>query len=197
MINKITEKITMRIILKFHLNNSDQDIYSYGMFMFLSFAIFGVIAFVFGIIFDCVIESFFFYIFFQLLRKYCGGYHADTSGRCEFMTTIIIIICIASIKAVEYLKSENILFLISLLFFAIVYILSPIDTKENPLSKEEKKEFQKISRIIIWVILSIISVTFIAKFDLLFVPCCVSIILEGALLIAGKIKNTKRKINIE
>lgn len=197
MVSKITESITKRVLLKFNLSNSDEDIYSYGLFMFLSFVIFGVITIVFGIIFNCVIESILFYLFFQLLRKYCGGYHAETSGKCEIMTTIIILICIASIKAVEYLKIENILFLISILFFTITYILSPVDTKENPLSKEEKDEFQKISRIIALVMLSIISITFIAKFNLLFIPCCVSIVLEGVLLIAGKIKNSKRKIDIE
>lgn len=197
MVSKITESITKKVLLKFNLNNSDEDIYYYGLFMLLSFAIFGVITIAFGIIFNCVVESILFYIFFQLLRKYCGGYHADTSGKCEIMTSIIILICIASIKAVEYFKIGNILFLISILFFTIIYILSPVDTKENPLSKEENTEFRKISRIIVLVMLSIISIAFITKFNLLFIPCCVSIVLEGVLLIAGKIKNSKRKINIE
>lgn len=195
MISKITEIITKRMFLIFNFNNSDKDIYSYGLFMFLSFVIFGVFSLISGIFFNCVVESFLFYTFFQLLRKYCGGYHADTCVKCEVMTTIIILICIAFIKTVEYFKIENILFLFSIVFFIIVYILSPVDTKENPLSKEEKEKYKRLARIISLIILLIIIITFITKFNLFLVSCCVSIILEGVLLIAGKIKNSKRKID--
>ena len=197
MINKITKSIIKKILLKFNLNNMDEDIYAYGLFMFLSFVIFGVIAVVFGVIFNCITESLIFYICFQMLRKYCGGYHAETPSKCEIMTSLIISICIALISTVEYLRLENILFFTSIIFFIITYTLSPVDTKENPLSTEEKEEFQKNSRIIILVMLSIVSIAYISKFYLLFVPCCVSVVLEGVLLLAGKISNSKRKIDIE
>lgn len=196
MISKITERISKKMLLKFKLNNMDADIYSYGLFMFLSFVIFGVITLAFGIIFGCIIESLIFYTLFQLLRKYCGGYHAETCGKCEIMTSLIFLICIASIEAVEYLNFENILFLISALFFIIIYCLSPIDTMENPLSVEEKTKFRKISRIIVLIMISFVSFAYIAKFNLLFIPSCVSVVLEGVLLIAGKFKNFKRKLDI-
>lgn len=196
MISKITERISKKMLLKFKLNNMDADIYSYGLFMFLSFVIFGVITLAFGIIFGCIIESLIFYTLFQLLRKYCGGYHAETCGKCEIMTSLIFLICIASIEAVEYLNFENILFLISALFFIIIYCLSPIDTMENPLSAEEKTKFRKISRIIVLIMISFVSFAYIAKFNLLFIPSCVSVVLEGVLLIAGKFKNSKRKLDI-
>lgn len=196
MISKITERISKKMLLKFKLNNIDADIYSYGLFMFLSFVIFGVITLAFGIIFGCIIESLIFYTFFQLLRKYCGGYHAETCGKCEIMTSLIILICIALIETVEYLNFENILFLTSALFFIIIYCLSPIDTMENPLSVEEKTKFRKISRIIVLIMISFVSFAYIAKFNLLFIPSCVSVVLEGVLLIAGKFKNSKRKLDI-
>lgn len=196
MISKITEHVLRKILSKYKLNDIDEDIYSYGLFMFLSFVLFGIITLAFGIIFGCIIESIIFYMLFQLLRKYCGGYHAGTCGKCEIMTSLIILICIALIKAVVYLNFENFLFFVSAIFAIIIYCLSPVDTMENPLSVEEKTMYRKISRITVLIMISIVSFAYGAKFNLLSIPSCISIVLEGVLLIAGKIKNSKRKIDI-
>lgn len=67
---------------------------------------------------------------------------------------------------------------------------------ENPLSVEEKTMYRKISRITILIMISFISFAYVAKFNLLVIPGCISIVLEGVLLIAGKIKNSKRKIDV-
>lgn len=191
MIVEISESITDKIITKYNLNVSDEDIYSYGVFMFLSFLIFLLLTFIIGIILNCKIESLVFYFSFQLLRKYCGGYHADTSLKCEIITTIVCLLSVLSIKAVNLSQNGNPVLIIAIIFSAVIFILSPIDTYENPLSYKEKKSFGKIGRIILLVMLSIISVTFIFKINLLFIPCCVSIILEGVLLIAGKAKKIR------
>ena len=197
MIVSLSESITKKMITKYNLKEIDEDIYSYGMFMFLSFSIFLLLTVFIGTFLNCLIESLVFYFSFQSLRKYCGGYHADTSVKCEIITTIICILSVLSIKAVKLWEVVNPFFTIAILFSVIIFILTPVDTYENPLSNQEKKSFGKIGRIILLVMLSIISVTFVFEISLIVIPCCVSIVLEGVLLVAGKIKNSKRKIDIE
>lgn len=196
MIVSLSESITKKMIRKYNLKEIDEDIYSYGMFMFLSFSFFLLLTVIIGFFLNCLIESLVFYFSFQLLRKYCGGYHADTSVKCEIITTIVCLLSVLSIKAVNLWKMVNPFFIIAIFFSVIIFILTPVDTYENPLSNQEKKSFGKIGRIILLVMLSIISVTFVFKISLIVIPCCVSIILEGVLLIVGKIKNSKRKMDI-
>ena len=74
-------------------------------------------------------------------------------------------------------------------------IMVTLDTPEKPLSDKEYKYFRKISWIILSLIIVAIIVSFIFKFNVVFAPCCASLILEGVLIGTGKIKkvyNEKR-----
>ncbi len=85
---------------------------------------------------------------------------------------------------------------ISLVFAVLIFILCPLDTPEKPLSDKEYKYFRKISWIILSLIIVAIIVSFIFKFNVVFAPCCASLILEGVLIGTGKIKkvyNEKRE----
>ena len=84
---------------------------------------------------------------------------------------------------------------ISLVFAVLIFILCPLDTPEKPLNDKEYKYFRKISWIILSLIIVAIIVSFIFKFNVVFAPCCASLILEGVLIGTGKIKkvyNEKR-----
>lgn len=188
MINNLSALLTDKLLAKGSITEDERELYIYGFFMLLSYIMYFVLACIFGILFKCFIESIIFYIAFQFIRRYAGGYHAATETRCEILSTLTIIASIGIIKLSKIYDFKTTLLIITLISVVIIFILCPLDTPEKPLTEKEFKYFRKISWIILLVISIAIIVSYFFKFDLLFAPCCISLILESILIIAGKIK---------
>ena len=188
MINKLSALLTDKLLAKGSITEDERELYIYGFFMLLSYIMYFVLACIFGILFKCFIESIIFYIAFQFIRRYAGGYHAATETRCEILSILTIIASIGIIKLSKIYDFKTTLLIITLISVVIIFILCPLDTPEKPLTEKEFKYFRKISWIILLVISIAIIVSYFFKFDLLFAPCCISLILESILIIAGKIK---------
>ena len=154
-----------------------------------------IITSIIGAIFSAFLQSVVFFFAFFLIRQFAGGYHAKTETRCEILSTLSILCCIVLIKLSKMYDIRIALLSISFVFATLIFILCPLDTPEKPLNDKEYKYFRKISWIILSLIIVAIIVSFIFKFNVVFAPCCASLILEGVLIGAGKIKkvyNEKR-----
>lgn len=168
----------------------ERELYIYGLFMFFSHFIYLVLVFIFGCILKCVFESIFFYLAFYQLRRYAGGYHAKTELRCEIFSLILILVSLTLIKVLQYYNLHILLFF-GLISAIAIFFMAPLDTPEKPLSKKEFTFFRKKTRVNLIIILLIALVSYwLGKF-VLFLPCCVGIISESFLIIAGKIKKAR------
>lgn len=188
MIVKLSSKITELLINRDVISSENKELYDYGFFILLSQILYFIIALIFGIIFNVLLQSVVFYIAFQFIRKYAGGYHASTEGRCEIMSTLSILACIVMIWLSRSYNFSLLLFCISLVAVLVIALLCPLDTPEKPLSNKELKYFRKISWLILFIIAALIVVSYIFEWSYIFSPCCMSLILESILIIAGKIK---------
>lgn len=188
MIVKLSSKITELLINRDVISSENKELYDYGFFILLSQILYFIIALIFGIIFNVLLQSVVFYIAFQFIRKYAGGYHASTEGRCEIMSTLSILACIVMIWLSRSYDFPLLLFCISLVAVLVIALLCPLDTPEKPLSNKELKYFRKISWLILFIIAALIVVSYIFGWSYICSPCCMSLILESILIIAGKIK---------
>lgn len=193
MINKISSKIVEILIKHSLVENEDKELYLYGFFILLSQILYFIIVITIGILFKVIFESIIFYITFQFIRRYAGGYHAKTETRCEILSTLSILCCIVLIKLSKMYDIRIALLSISLVFAALIFILCPLDTPEKPLSDKEYKYFRKISWVVLSLIIIGIIVSFYFKFNVVFAPCCASLILEGILIGTGQIKKAYSK----
>lgn len=193
MINNLSTYIVDKLVSKGTVTEDERELYIYGLFMIFSHLMYLVLAIFFGLIFKCFIESVIFYIAFQFLRRYAGGYHAKTETRCEIMSAISILCCIVLIKCSKMYDINIVLLSTSLVFAVLIFIFCPLDTPEKPLTDKEHKYFRKISLIILSLIIVAIIISFIFKFNIIFAPCCVSVILEGVLIGTGQIKKAYSK----
>ncbi len=188
MISNISAFITNRLIAKGLLAENERELYIYGFFMLLSQLMYFVLAAVFGLVLGCLVESVIFYIAFQLIRRYAGGYHAKTETRCEIMSALSIFACIAVIRLSKSYDLTVALACVSAASAVPIALFCPLDTPEKPLSKKEFRYFRRISLIILFVISAAGVVSYIFEFGIVFAPCCLSLILEAALITAGKIR---------
>lgn len=193
MVNKLSQKITEKLLESGIISEEERELYIYGLFILISTVMYFVLTCIFGLILGCFFESVIFFTAFQFIRKYAGGYHAATETRCEIMSTISLFACIVVIRLSRSYDLDTVLFCISLIAAAIIAFFSPLDTPEKPLSEKEIQYFRKISWIILFVITAAAIITYCVSFDPVLIPCCLSLILEGILLSAGKIKKSYLK----
>ncbi len=190
MISKIAGKITKHLVSKYSITKEDEEVYFYAFFIVTSSILFVFISCVFGFVFDCFVESIVFSVFFQLLRKCSGGYHAKTESLCLFLTILCSLCSILSIKIIIIFKLNNIMLIVTMGFAFIIYFMVPVETERRHLNTNERLFFRKSSRYILMILFCISIVTFHLQFNVLFVPCIVCIIFEGILIIAGKISTS-------
>lgn len=188
MLNNLGKKITDVIIQKGYIDEDERDLYEYGFFIVSSKIIYLLITSVFGLILNVFFESLIFFIAFDFVRKYAGGYHATTEMRCAAITTVAIFVCLYIIKLSNTYDFRLPLFILGLCFSFVIFLCTPIDTPEKPLSSAKKKRFQKLTWIYLTLLIVIIFFSYVTNYSLLFYPCCMALILEGILLSIGKIK---------
>lgn len=195
MISKISTIIVNLLIKNSTITEDDRELYQYGFFILMSQMLYFTITMVFGLLLGVFIESIVFYCSFQLIRRYAGGFHASTETSCGIMTTISLLISVVLIR-VSLSVNLEISFLIAATFAAIsICILCPLDTPEKQLSKSESNYYRKVSLCVLLLISVVIVISKTLKIKLLFAPACLSLILEGILLCAGKIKQRLLLIN--
>ena len=193
MIKKLSARITDKLTDNGTIDKKDSDLYVYGFFILFTHIAYLLLTCIFGLLTKCFLESIIFYIAFQFIRRYAGGYHAKTETRCEIFSGLSILCCIVLIKFSKMYDIETVLFGISLVCAVIIFIFCPLDTPEKPLTDKEHKYFRKVSLIILSLIIVAIIVSFVFKFNIVFAPCCASVILEGILIGAGQIKKAYSK----
>ena len=188
MINKISEYFTKKLLVNGAISKEEQELYIYGFFMLLSQLMYLILALIFGLIFNCTLESIIFYIGFQFIRRYAGGYHAATETRCEILSTLSILACIVVIRLSKTYDFQTVLLIISAISAVCIFAFCPLDTPEKPLTENEFKYFRKLPWLILFAIVVAIIVSYVFKLEIITMPCCLSLILESILISAGKIK---------
>lgn len=193
MINKFSKRLSKVMLSKGYITDEEKDIYIYGSFMMISQMLLLIWTCILGGIFNCFFEAIIFYVTFQLIRKYAGGYHASTETKCEILSALSVLICIIAIKISNLYDFYNILFIFAIISTVIIFVLCPLDTAEKRLSNIEYKYFRRISWLILLVIISVVIISHMFSIDFLFVPCCIGLVLEAVLIVAGKIKYVIKK----
>ena len=104
---------TDKLLVNGTITEDEQELYIYGFFMLLSQLMYLILACIFGLILGCVLESLIFYITFQFIRRYAGGYHASTETICEILSTLSILVCIVVIRLSKAYDIQTVLLIIS------------------------------------------------------------------------------------
>lgn len=194
MIGRLSQKIVSCFVKQQVIDEEDEELYTYGLFMLISKLFFLLVAALCGIVLGVAFHSIIFIIAFTVLREYAGGYHASTEARCEISTSLSIAACMGFIKLFETVGIHPFLLAPGFVFFVIIFVLSPLDSPEKPLTEDEKKHFAKRSRITLVIIFAVMLAGAAFKIPLLFSPCFTALALESVLLIAGKLKSKKSTI---
>lgn len=104
--------------------------------------VFFLVTLVVGLLAGAPCESVIFFISFMFLRSYAGGIHANTETACVVLTTLALTVSVFGIKVMNQMNYSEIPFLMLGSGDLCILLFSPLDTKDKPLEKLEKKSIE-------------------------------------------------------
>ncbi|AKA70071.1 accessory gene regulator ArgB-like protein [Clostridium scatologenes] len=203
-IEELSGKIGYKIAETLKLDKDSEEVIIYGAFNFLQILWSILWIMVFGIVLNVLIEVIIISFSINILRKYSGGVHASSPGRCTIIgTTVSVGLALTIHKLYWTFNIYGILFcgVVSLIFsYYIVYKFAPVDSIDKPIVKMETKKRFKGQSILILNILSIIIfviLIFYFKYNNIFLLNSIVCICVGAVWQSFTLTNKGHKILIK
>ena len=139
----------------------DKELYQYALSITISALIHIFTLVVLGIIFGLLVESIVFYLCFIAIRKFAGGYHAKTAGGCYLFSVLLSVLLLITLKLsvlnISYIIAVTV-FTVSFISLVCIWVMSPLDAENNPLSEKEKNIYGKVAKVISLLIFIVFSI---------------------------------------
>lgn len=184
---KVAAVLTENLLADNIISKKEVNIINYGLESLIGNIIGLLVILVIGAFFDHIIDSLIVWLLAFPLRKYAGGFHARTRGRC--------LITSMGLNLVSYIiffqcrwKTMDI-FLMALTFSIIIFFLAPVGTPNKPLDKSEKTVYRRRTRefLVLEEILLIFALCI--NLERLVTAITICFFMVGMSLLAGKVKS--------
>lgn len=186
------QAVAIKIINIFEHNGvleHEKEIYQHGLELILSYMVGLVVQVIFCIFSGFWIETAMFIGFFESLRRYTGGYHANTYFGCNVSYLFAYFAYYVFVSNVE-VPVSLILFVytISSIF---ICIKAPVTHEHNPLSKLERDQYKKRSIVFIIMFTVIFSVLVALGYIYYALNLVIPIFMNAVLMILGLLFNKR------
>lgn len=145
--NTIVEKSVNCLIRKDIIQESEKELYQFGVNGLYLFLINVITTIIVGAFLSMVWQSILFTTAYIPLRCYVGGYHAKTSKRCYCISVLFIVCVLLILKYISF--SEVGIISIVLLSAGVIFFKAPVESENRPLNKNEEKFFGLKARVIL------------------------------------------------
>ena len=134
------------------INEQDTDIYMYCANNLIETGFFITIMIITGLVLNNFMNTVLFLIILFSIRSFSGGFHANTTIGCFFLSYFLYIVNIFFANKLECNTLVNPIVLSILI--VIIVLLSPVDCKQKRLSYNQKNIYRKVCLIICLLVLS-------------------------------------------
>jgi accessory gene regulator B len=186
-IHNIALKITNYLVKNGACNYQKEDLYVYGIEIIIEKIITFSILMIMAVYTNITIPSALFIIFFLALRRYTGGFHANSYFGCLFSTVAIYLIC-SHILMPVLMKEVNYVLFGVIISSIIIYLFAPINHPNMNLNPNEIKILKRKAEFVLLLELGLIAMAFyLGIFTVYIIFSSMGIILCAVLLIVAKI----------
>ena len=191
MMERLAERITLKLISTHTIGSEDQEMYQFGVAHLLYQVSFFVIALVAGLLLKVLPETVLFLVAFFSLRPYAGGWHASTQGKCTLISYGIAVIALCSFRLVP----DAVLLPVSvgqvLIGLAAIWRWAPMENPNKPLDAEEVTHYRRYARIITVLLLAATVFTAVMQWNRIGFAISTAIFLSAVLVALGMVQKTK------
>jgi accessory gene regulator B len=169
------------------IESGKQEIYTYGIRQGILIIINIATVVGIGLVMGLLAESMVFLVTYMLIRTYAGGYHAKSQLGCYIFSTVAVTVILLGIKHITF--SGSIYLFATLISATIIYVLSPIENINKPLSQKEKILYGKKSRTLVGIFTTLSLMMWFIGIKSIAKSIVMAMLLVGVLMIVGKIIN--------
>ena len=140
MLKELSNKITKKLVDINIIEAADSELYEYGFWqggvLFFNF----LTVVLLGILFNMLLESMIFLVFYGVLRTIAGGYHARTQNTCYILSIILMMVVLIMLKTFHW--NTILCCILTILSISVIFILAPVQDENKLLDETEKRFFK-------------------------------------------------------
>ena len=187
MIHTWAENISSFFIDKSVISENDRKVYNYCFELLISESINILIILAVAILSKQYVNIAVFLVAFLLLRKWTGGYHANTHYGCTLILFFILTLFLISEVTLSHNAKFILQFLNILVSSPIICLLAPVDNSNKPIKNEQRKKFRVYSVILTFALIGIICIFALIKFEKGYELSC-GMFIVAVFILAAKLK---------
>lgn len=160
-LNNMSEKIADWLIEQKAISTGERELYAYAVYCLFSLLYPIAFASVIGAFLGMPIEAVVMIMSFIAVRKFSGGYHADSFYKCLIISSIVIM---TMLQISNYINNNLLFNVIYIASSILLMIFSPIDSANKRLDNDDKRFCKKITILIVVVLFIIVELQWIAGY---------------------------------
>lgn len=169
------------------------EIVEYGIWRWKIITVFGSVAVIFSGLMGILTQGILFCICLCALRRYAGGYHADTQNRCFVISFIVLVLSLLWIKNTDNISIVGIV--VQSVMLLILILLAPVENKNHTLDKREIQKYGKRTRITALILYSIYMLLYVLGKPTYAISIEATFAVVVISLVIGSIKNIIKPVN--
>ena len=188
---KYAEKMTEKFLEDGIILPEEVDIIRYGLDTLGNNVLGFLLVLVIGGAFGHLRDSFIFWCLIFPLRKYSGGFHAETKERCSYISVGILIISYIIFFKLEWKVRE--LVAVTLFCSSVIFLLVPVDSINKPLDSLEYRVYQKRAKLVLVTEIMLFGMALYVKCKKVLIIIAMCFFIISISLFTGKLKYERKK----
>ncbi|MGN0437078.1 MAG: accessory gene regulator ArgB-like protein [Lachnospiraceae bacterium] len=149
MYEKLKLKFVEDMVSNGIIEKEDTELYCFGIDALKTYVGAVIMTLGIGLLLGSFWESLVFLICFKLLRGETGGYHASSSKKCFFLSIIMLIGSLVTIKLFSNLVPFWLFVVCLLLVTFVVFQYAPLPDENKPINEKERIYHRKRARLFV------------------------------------------------
>jgi len=188
----LSKKAIAQLYASGAIQKDDCEVYEYSLSVLLTSVLHTLTILVIGLIFGLFGESIVLFISFFLVRKFAGGFHATKQWQCYLVTVATVSGALLLLKFL--LVQSDVFFYVLLSIVTLsIFMLSPAEHPNKPLSAKEKKVYRYISWGLCGALTALSAIAFNWASEAIGLAVCMGLLLGSISLIAAKVERMMRR----
>lgn len=185
MIKKTTEWLVSKMVEGEVIKENQIAVQTYGLELVFSLIFTVAILLIVALLTNMPFEIIWAVIPFSLLRSVSGGWHASSHFRCITLFILMIVSELFLVSSVfgKFLMQESIITTLAGVACVAVFTFAPVESPTKPISLQNLKKYQWISRIVVIGLLGSSLLTYYFGFSLLGMLGVLSVTMQSLTLI--------------
>lgn len=192
MIATISQKLSLGLLKSNAINQEELNVYAYGIQLLILSIIDWCITFLFVLLIGEIYLSAVYFLVFFILRRHCGGYHAETHMRCIVISNMVYVLSVLISANMRYENFKAVLIVGEIINLMILYKFSPVEHPNKPIAESEIIRHKKQGRLFNIIISSVAVGNVLVGINQYACVILMAQLSVSVAVILQKIKNCKR-----